>query len=75
MADTAQDMKPPANWDRSGLPGWCYHSEALLKLEQEELFKTHWQIACHVSDIPDPGSFQTFDMCGERAIIIRGDDG
>lgn len=75
MRDTADEMKPPADWDRSGLPGWCYHSEALLKLEQEELFKTHWQIACHVSDIPDPGSFQTFDMCGERAIIIRGDDG
>lgn len=75
MRDTTDDMKPPANWDRSGLPGWCYHSEALLQLEKEELFKTHWQIACHVSDIPDPGSFQTFDLCGERAIIIRGDDG
>lgn len=75
MVDIAPDMKPPANWDRSGLPGWCYHSPALLALEKEELFKTHWQIACHVSDIPDLGSFQTFDLCGERAIIIRGDDG
>lgn len=74
MPDTA-DLTPPDDWDRSGLPGWCYHSPALLELEQEELFKTHWQIVCHVSDIPDRGSFITFDLCGERAIILRGDDG
>ena len=75
MADTAVTTAPPADWDRSGLPGWCYHSPALLALEKEELFKTHWQIACHISDVPDPGSFQTFDLCGERALIIRGEDG
>jgi phenylpropionate dioxygenase-like ring-hydroxylating dioxygenase large terminal subunit len=75
MAETARNTTPPAGWDRSGLPGWCYHSSALLELEKEHLFKTHWQIACHVSDIPDPGSYQTFDLCGERAIIIRGEDG
>lgn len=74
MPDTAHQT-PPEGWDRRGLPGWCYHSPALLQLEQEDLFKTHWQIACHVSDIPDPGSFITFDLCGERAIVLRGDDG
>lgn len=74
MPDTSHQM-PPEGWDRRGLPGWCYHSPALLELEKEELFKTHWQIVCHVSDIPEPGAFITFDLCGERAIIIRDDDG
>ena len=72
---TERDVRIPANWDRRGLPGWCYHSAALLELEKEEIFKTHWQIACHVSDIPDTGDFQTFDVCGERAIILRDREG
>ncbi|MFT4715610.1 MAG: phenylpropionate dioxygenase-like ring-hydroxylating dioxygenase large terminal subunit [Paracoccaceae bacterium] len=71
MSDHKKNNHVPAEWDRSGLPGWCYHNAALLELEKEEIFKTHWQIACHVSDIPDAGSFQTFDLMGERAIILR----
>jgi len=74
MNKNNRDIRVPAIWDRSGLPGWCYHSPALLELEKEHIFKTHWQIACHVSDVPEVGSFQTFDMCGERAIILRDSD-
>jgi phenylpropionate dioxygenase-like ring-hydroxylating dioxygenase large terminal subunit len=73
MTQNSTRKNPPKDWDRSGLPGWSYHSEALLELETE-IFKTHWQIACHISDIPDAGNFQTFDLCGERAIILRGSD-
>ena len=69
--DNAKNLKrPPKGWDRSGLPGWTYHSSALLNLEIE-MFKTHWQVACHISDIPNIGNFKTFDLCGERAIILR----
>src|SRR3546814_6319265 len=35
----------------------------------------YWQLACHLNDLPEPGSYVTFDMCGERALIIRGEDG
>ena len=70
MGEDVNQNSPPKNWDRSGLPGWTYHSHALLELEIE-IFKTHWQIACHVSDVPNAGDFKTFDLCGERAIIIR----
>ena len=65
----------PKSWDRSGLPGWTYFSDELLKLEKEELFRKHWQLACHVGDIPEAGDFVTFDVAEERAIIIRGKDG
>lgn len=64
-----------ADWDRSGLPAWTYHSPALLELEKQELFRKHWQIAGHVSDVPNPGDFFTLDMVNERALIVRGDDG
>ena len=69
IADRAND------WDRRGLPAWTYHNEALYELEKSELFLSHWQIAGHVNDIPNAGDYITFDICNERAVIIRGDDG
>ncbi|MEZ5873231.1 MAG: aromatic ring-hydroxylating dioxygenase subunit alpha [Nitratireductor sp.] len=70
-----RDLSIPENWDRRGLPGWTYHSDAFLELEREELFKTHWQIAGHVCDLAEPGSYITLDICGERALLVRGRDG
>ena len=74
MDAKSRNEEIPTDWDRRGLPGWCYHSPALLELEKDQLFKTHWQIACHVSDIPDAGSYLSFDLCEERAIIVRDND-
>lgn len=65
----------PNDWDRRGLPGWSYHSDALLELEKEHVFANHWQIAGHVCDVPEPGDYLTMDMVGERALIVRGGDG
>jgi phenylpropionate dioxygenase-like ring-hydroxylating dioxygenase large terminal subunit len=65
----------PESWDRSGLPAWSYHSRALLALEKRDLFATHWQIAGHVCDVPNPGDYLSFDIGDERVLIIRGQDG
>ncbi|MDF2373632.1 MAG: aromatic ring-hydroxylating dioxygenase subunit alpha [Rhizobiaceae bacterium] len=64
----------PKDWNRGGLPGWTYHSDAFLQLEKQAIFGNHWQIACHVSDIPERGSYLAFDVCDERALIVRGQD-
>ncbi|MCY1128094.1 aromatic ring-hydroxylating dioxygenase subunit alpha [Frigidibacter sp. RF13] len=68
-------MAIPNGWDRRGLPGWTYHSQALFDLERTELFLTHWQVAGHVNDVPSPGDWISFDLLGERAVIMRGRDG
>ncbi len=65
---------PKEIWDRRGLPGWTYFSDELFSLERDLIFKTHWQCVCHVNDIPTPGCFTTFDLAGERALIVRGND-
>ncbi|MEP9372937.1 aromatic ring-hydroxylating dioxygenase subunit alpha [Mesorhizobium sp. KR1-2] len=70
-----RDIRVPTDWDRRGLPGWAYHSPALLELEKEHLFRNHWQIIGHVSDLPEPGDYLTMDMVGERALVVRGKDG
>lgn len=67
-------MAIPDNWDRRGLPGWSFSSPEMLELEKEMLFRRHWQLVCHVSDIPGPGDFTTLDVVGERALVIRGRD-
>lgn len=71
----ARDLSVPRDWDRRGLPAWAYRSAALLELEKEALFRTHWQIAGHVSDLPEAGRFVAFDVAGERALVVRGQDG
>ncbi len=73
MPTTLQPV--PDTWDRRGLPGWTYHSPAMFELEKHDLFLTHWQIAGHVGDIPAPGDWLTFDLLGERALVMRGRDG
>ncbi|NJO56050.1 MAG: Rieske 2Fe-2S domain-containing protein [Rhodospirillales bacterium] len=68
-------LKIPNDWDRKGLPGWTYHSPALFALERERVFLTHWQLAGHVCDIPNAGDWLAFDILGERAVVMRGQDG
>ncbi len=65
----------PNDWDRRGLPAWTYHSEAMFALEREQVFLTHWQLAGHECDIPEPGDWLSFDLLGERAVVMRGADG
>ncbi|MDO6966537.1 aromatic ring-hydroxylating oxygenase subunit alpha [Rhizobium alvei] len=74
MNEMIRDLTIPADWDRRGLPGWTYHSEALFELEKQHIFREHWQIACHVSDLPEPGNYLSLDIVGERALILRGQD-
>jgi carnitine monooxygenase subunit len=66
---------PLAEEQRAGLPAWTYHSPALTELEKKEVFGRHWQIAGHLSDIPEPGDFLAFDFADERALILRDEEG
>lgn len=75
MNGPLRDVAIPNGWDRRGLPGWTYHSPALLELEKEQVFRSHWQIVGHVSDVPEPGDYLAMDVVGERALVVRGKDG
>jgi phenylpropionate dioxygenase-like ring-hydroxylating dioxygenase large terminal subunit len=65
----------PTQWNRGGLPAWTYHSEAVLALERSYVFLTHWQVVGHENDVPGVGDWLTFDILGERAVVMRGQDG
>jgi phenylpropionate dioxygenase-like ring-hydroxylating dioxygenase large terminal subunit len=57
------------------LPGWIYSDPDFFELEKQAIFRTSWQIVCHLSDVPRPGDYQRLDFLGESVIVVRGDDG
>ena len=69
-AETAEEDELPRT-----LPAWTYTSEGFFKREIEQIHKPAWHLVCHVSDVPNPGDYFTFTGLGERAFVIRGEDG
>jgi phenylpropionate dioxygenase-like ring-hydroxylating dioxygenase large terminal subunit len=57
------------------LPGWTYHNAEFFELEKEYLFLSNWMLVCHVSEVKKPGDFATLRLMGERALVVRGEDG
>jgi len=68
-------MPSEQSWNREGLPGWTYRSEQIFSLEKERIFLTHWHVVGHTNDLRDPGDWLSFDLLGERAVVIKGKDG
>jgi phenylpropionate dioxygenase-like ring-hydroxylating dioxygenase large terminal subunit len=56
------------------LPGWLYHDEEFFAHEAEWVFRSSWQVVCHISDIPNAGDYHTFEFLGESIVVLRGDD-
>ncbi len=60
--------------------GWAlerpfYTDRALFELEMERVILRQWLYAGHVSRIPRPGDYFTYQVGTEPFIILRGDDG
>ena len=60
IADACQRRDPPArrlsDHERSGLPGWTYFNRELHELEAEQIFRRHWQLVGHESEIAEAGN-------------------
>jgi|TARA_B100001123_G_scaffold195639_1_gene222885 phenylpropionate dioxygenase-like ring-hydroxylating dioxygenase large terminal subunit len=57
------------------LAPWTYTSEELFQLESKVLFRRQWMLVGHQSDLPQPGDYLTFEVAGERVVVIRDDAG
>lgn len=57
------------------LPAWMYTDPAFFERERETIFRTAWQVVCHVNDVPRAGDYQTLDFLGEQVLTVRGEDG
>jgi phenylpropionate dioxygenase-like ring-hydroxylating dioxygenase large terminal subunit len=58
-----------------GLPGTCYTDPEFFAAERQRLLLPSWQLACHVADLPAPGTAIRCDFLGRSALLLRGPDG
>jgi len=74
----ARESEPAAAADsaiRYTLPAWAYHSDEFHALEREHIFEPSWQVACHVSEVPQAGDFVSFEFFGRRGFVVRDGEG
>ena len=57
------------------LPSRFYTTQEAFDLERERIFHRTWQYVCHVEDLPQPGSYQSFDFADRYAFVIRDSAG
>ena len=57
------------------LPSSAYCDAAVFAAERSLIFRRHWQLAGHVTDLPNPGDFRVEDISGSSVIVMRGSDG
>lgn len=48
-----------------------YTSRDFLELEKDRMWPKVWQIACREQDLPDVGSFFTYDIMDESITVVR----
>lgn len=57
------------------LPAWIYRDVEFFHLEMARVMRPSWQVVCHVSDLPQAGSYHTLKFLGDNILVIRGEDG
>ncbi len=58
----------------STLPSNLYIGESVLEQEKRKIFNRTWQLVGQTRQLPQVGSFFTFDIAGEPVVIVRGKD-
>jgi phenylpropionate dioxygenase-like ring-hydroxylating dioxygenase large terminal subunit len=84
MTMPRSDAKPAVNGDvaapeheplSAALEPNLYLEPEIVRLEQEAIFERTWQLAGHVSDLREPGSYLTADVVDQPVLVVRDDDG
>ena len=71
MQDETVAPDPATAWR---LPARYYLDQEIFELEKERIFFRSWQLAGHVSQLSQPGSYFSVELLGERLFFIRGED-
>ena len=79
MPDAA-DRSPDKNWidaliaaqrPRHSLERDFYTHPEVFERDRERIFRNHWILAGHASDIPEPGDYRLFEIAGESIILVQ----
>src|SRR5215472_15874327 len=67
----ARPVEPLIGATPRSLPSWVYNHPEMTRLEYERILKPSWQIACHLSQIPQSGDYVTFELGSDSVIVLR----
>jgi phenylpropionate dioxygenase-like ring-hydroxylating dioxygenase large terminal subunit len=56
------------------IPAGRYTDPAFLELEMTHLWRKSWLYACHIDELPEPGSYLLWRKTGSPILIVRGKD-
>jgi choline monooxygenase len=56
------------------MPASHYTGADVFVREQQGLFRQHWQLLCHASQLQNPGDYVSADIAGQAVFAIIGDD-
>jgi Rieske 2Fe-2S family protein len=68
--DLIEAQRPGFSLDRP-----FYTDAANFERDRERIFRNHWILAAHDSQLTKPGDYRLFDIAGENIILVRGRDG
>lgn len=53
---------------------WYYYRE-MFEFEQENLFSSYWQLACHKNELAEPGDMHTMEVADNPLLLVRDEEG
>ncbi|HEX8757178.1 MAG TPA: aromatic ring-hydroxylating dioxygenase subunit alpha [Steroidobacteraceae bacterium] len=75
MRYEAERAAPPDDFPQlPDIPGGRYVDPAFLALERQYLWQRSWVYACHIDELPTPGSFLLLRKTGSPILLVRGKD-
>lgn len=60
---------------RHSLDRAFYTHPAVFERDRERVFRNHWILAGHASQLPEAGDYRLFDLAGESIILVRDAEG
>jgi choline monooxygenase len=57
------------------LPARLYRDPDVVELERQRIFERTWQLAAHVSSLPEPGSYVTARAGSQPVLVLRDQEG
>ncbi len=68
--DLIKAQRPGYSLDRA-----FYTDAGIFERDREHIFRNHWILAAHASELRQTGDYRLFDIAGENVILVRGRDG
>ncbi len=71
---SARQQVPFAMTSPLHVPRERYYDREFYELEKQYLWARVWQMACRLEEIPRPGDWVEYEICGESIVVVRQRD-